>query len=443
MSSAVAVPLHSELSNSVASPRAESRVASEPPKALDFHNSPAGADLQQRADAALSKALENTPEYRWKDVTNEWHQAHAMGRQRADFEVKNAGRDLDADWKQGRSNMRAVEAFSEHADEAAMNAGASKAYQAAREAGRGPQWLEAFNLGKEQALRRAEFDGITRAAETGAKLLAKDVAGLITEGPVGEAMLVRDMAQVAMRAPTMGEVVAGSAAGAAAMTVAAGLVKEHVESTAAKLGISEKDMPALHALNQALAPAGRALDSFHEGVQGLIRYGDAKIDQVGHAVSSMAEPITKPLENLAHHASKAAEPYTAPAAHALGEVFKPVGDALGRAVDSVLEVRDRMQARVGEQAALSALEHFGKVTLTSEEAHLVLKELAHVQKGDTLVVENHAIHIVPAGTKMPEFSPDARKLDADALRELAGIPRAPNTPDNVHSQPPAQHGRDR
>lgn len=56
---------------------------------------------------------------------------------------------------------------------------------------------------------------------------------------------------------------------------------------------------------------------------------------------------------------------------------------------------------------------------------MVRAELPHVQKGDVFVVEPQGpMHLVPAGTQMPEFPKGSLHLDADALREAAGIQRA-------------------
>jgi len=250
---------------------------------------------------------------------------------------------------------------------------------------------------------------------------------MVTEGPVGDAMALRDAATLAARAPSMGEVVMGTAAGAAAVSVAGALATEVAERAESSLGIpSEKVSPFVHSVNERIAPAAHALDSFHEGVHNFTHEGDAKLEQLGNSISSFAAPVTQPIENavnhVTHEAAKAAEPYTAPAAHAISNAFKPLGEALGHVKDSV----EHFQAKALQEAVVFALEHRGSASLTPEEAHEVIKALAHVEKGDTLVIDNHSIHVVPAGSHTADVSHDALKLDADTLREGLGIARAPD-----------------
>jgi hypothetical protein len=416
-------------------PAATREVAHEAPQApLTYETSASGQQFLDRVDAAKRSALEGVAEYRVKDMTNTWDAAHAMGKERGVFEQANRGRDLDGDWKQDRSIHGANDAFAQHSEEAAMNERANKAYAAAKEAGHGPEWKEAFDLGKAHIHNRAEFEGVSELAETGVKMLAKDAAGFLTEGPVGEAMALRDAATIAARAPSIGTVLAGSAAGSAVMAVTGAIATEALEHAEKSLGLpAEKINPVVHSINEGLAPAAHALSSFQGGVQDFIHYGDSKIDQVSHAISSAAAPVTEPVERATHAVAKAAEPYTAPVTHALSDMMAPVGEALHHVKESV----EHLRAKALQEELAFTLEHRGSASLTADEAHQVIKELAHANKGDTLVIENHAIHMVPAGTRMPDFPASALKLDADVLREGLGIERAP-VQAQAHAQPAAQ-----
>jgi hypothetical protein len=98
---------------------------------------------------------------------------------------------------------------------------------------------------------------------------------------------------------------------------------------------------------------------------------------------------------------------------------------MGKAFDSAISFIDPHSRDAFKQSFTALLEHRGSQSLSHEEVQQVFKELAHVDKGDKLVVENHAIHLVPAGTKMPDFPPGAMVMDADTIRQGLGIERAP------------------
>jgi hypothetical protein len=420
-----------------AAPSITREVAHEAPAAPHtYETSPAGQQFLDRVETAKRSALEGVPEYRVKDMGNAWESAHAMGKERGHFQVANSGRDLDGDWKHG---------FAEHADEAAMNSHHEKAYAAAKEAGHGPEWKEAYDLGKAHVIQRAEFDGVLESAGAGVKMLAKDAAGMLTEGPVGEAMALEDAATVASRAPSIGKVVGATLGGAAAVTLAGALAEDLVHRAGESVGLPpEKIDPAIHAMGEKMAPVTNGLDSFHKGVWEVIDAGNsigasvsgAVHEQVAAAVSHgtaildpVISPILKPLEPARDAVVHAAEPVT----NALSGMMHSLSEAFDHRMASNQEV----MAKALQENLVFALEHRGTASLTADEAHQVIKELAHANNGDTLVIDNHAIHMVPAGTKMPEFPPGALKLDAEVLREGLGIERAQQAAQS-HAQPTVQ-----
>jgi hypothetical protein len=392
-------------------------------RAPGFHESPAGIELHARTEAGRMAALADAPDYHIKDINNMWNSAINHGKERGHFDVANVGRDTDADWKHGRNVGNFTEASSQHAEELAMNVNSSRSYAAAKEAGRGSQWLEAYNLGREQVVRRAEFEGALEAAQAGAKVLAKDAVGLMTEGPVGEAMALRDMAKLAASAPSIGQLLAGGAAVGATTALGVAVAKDYLDTFEKK---AEQLHLPVHQAREAIASASNAFQNYH-GAQGLIDAGDHVIDKATNAASQALSPVTQPVEQAKAHVAKAAEHYTAPATHAIGDALKPVGDAVNRAWDAVLEVRDHLQEKAFQAVygKLLAEANHGSGPLSREEARAVVEELSHVKKGDVLVVEgNGNMHMVPAGAKMPDFPQGTMHLDADALREAAGINRA-------------------
>lgn len=424
----------------------------EAPKALTFHQTPVAQALEEKRTDALRRALDGVPEYKHKDVSNEFNSAHEMGRQRGNFQIANAGRDTDADWRDahqgGKRGM--IEASSQTAEEAAMNTNELKGLQAAKEAGRGDAWKEAFNLGKEHAIRQAEHEGIKELAASGAKMLAKDAIGLVTEGPVGEAMMVRDAVGISSRVvPAVVAVGAAGAVGAGAFEVAKSYVnaeldraqdslKQSIQSAGHGLGMSQATMNSVgEAYHQTANSVSGHIDAIRAKEYAALDAGDRKTAELSQAASNAVAPITKPIDH-------AVETATAPASHTLSSVLKPLEDSMGKAFDSAIAFIEPHSRDALKQSFTALLEHRGSQSLTHDEVQQVFKELAHVDKGDQLVVENHAIHLVPAGTKMPDFPAGAMVLDADKIREGLGIERAPApTAAYAQAQTPAHSGMER
>jgi hypothetical protein len=411
---------------------AEAAHTAEVPKALTFHQTPVAQALEEQRNDSLRRAMEGVPEYKHKDVSNEFHSAHEMGRQRGKFQIENAGRDTDADWREahkgGKRGM--IEASSQTAEEATMNTNELKGLQAAKEAGRGDVWKEAFNLGKEHAIRQAEYEGIKEMAASGVKMLAKDAVGLLTEGPVGEAMMVRDAAGISARAATIGATIAVAGAGAGAFEVAKSYVnaeldraqeslKQSIQAAGHGVGMSQETMDSIgKSYHRAVDNVSGHVDALRAKEYAALEAGDRKTAELSQAASNMAAPITKPIDH-------AVETVTAPASHTLSSFLKPLEDSMGKAFDSAIAFIDPHSRDAFKQSFTALLEHRGSQSLTHEEVQQVVKELAHVDKGDKLVVENHAIHLVPAGTKMPDFPPGAMVMDADTIRQGLGIEREP------------------
>ena len=435
LTSADVLAHHVPAATSPAHPHTVEAAAPAPVQRPDFYETHAGQALVERTDTARRQAIDSQPEYRMTDAAREWDAAHKMGRARAEFEQANKDRNVDADWRrEGQRPTSMVEASSEHAEEAEAQKAAMAARAAAEEKGRGQAWREAYELGKEHVHSRAAYESAAELTEVGAKMLAKDAVALVAEGPVGEAMVLRDMAEIGARAPSVGTVVTGTAAGLAA----AGIATEVTRAIAERA----EQQPAVHAVVQAVSQASPALDSFHRGVWNVMDSGDKVISTVSHAVSEVAAPVTRPIEQVTH-------PYTERASHAVAHTLEAAGHAMAQATAPVMESLSHLQAKALTTVLEGYLKH-GQASLSTEEAHHVIKELAHVNKGDTLVIEPHGVHVVPAGTKMPDFPAGAMKLDADMLREGLGIERAPvqahaavNAQAHAAPAAPAHDGRER
>jgi hypothetical protein len=291
-------------------------------------------------------------------------------------------------------------------------------------------------FGAAHAVRNAEMgltkESVKELAEHSVGLVAKDAVKVLAGGPVGDALAMKDMAELASKAPTVSSLLASDAGYSAVSALAATAAIGTAKHVADELGITAKLDPVISAAKHHLGPLEKPVDSFHAGVQDFIHKGDAAIASVQQYAHEKLDPVIKPIEKVASeaasHVAKAAEPLTKPVEERMAAVGTAVSSAVGKGWDSAMSATERHEAQAVQQAygsLLKATEH-GSPGLTNDEARMVRAELPHVQKGDVFVVEPQgSMHLVPVGTQMPDFPKGSLHLDADALREAAGIQRAP------------------
>lgn len=293
-----------------------------------------------------------------------------------------------------------------------------------------------YKFGMEHAERNAELgvakESVKVLAEDGVKLLAKDAVKMVAGGPVGDALVAKDVAELASKAPSVTTLLSSDAGYNAVSALAATAVVGGVKHFADEHGITAKLDPVIDAARHHMEPATKALHSFQDGVQDFIHKGDAVIASAQHYAHEKLDPVIEPVQKVASeaasHVAKAAEPLTKPVEERMAAVGEVVSTAVGKGWDSAMNATERHEAQAVQQAygsLLQATAH-GSPGLTNDEARMVRAELPHVQKGDVFVVEPQgSMHLVPAGSPMPDFPKGSLHLDADALREAAGIERAP------------------
>jgi hypothetical protein len=344
------------------------------------------------------------------------------------------GLKADAVARTGQPTLTIYEAYANSAADLAHTHRMGDAKKAAQEIGHEAveAQLAGHAFGMEHAARNAEM-GVTRdfvkeSAEHGVGTLAKDAVKVFADGPVGDAMAVKDVVELSAKAPSISSLLDSDIGYKTVAALAAGATGAAAKHFADEHGLTEKVAPAIAAARHQLEPAAQALHTFHEGVHSFIEKSDAIAAKGEQYVQAKLDPITKPVEHVAAealaHVAKAAEPLTGP----VEERMAAIGAMASKGWDAAMSETERREAQAVQQtygALLRATDH-ASPGLTNEEARMVRAELPNVQKGDVFVVEPQgAMHLVPAGTKMPEFPVGSLHLDADALREAAGVQRAP------------------
>jgi hypothetical protein len=303
-------------------------------------------------------------------------------------------------------------------------------------------------------------------AKSGLKMIGKDALKVLGGGMLGDALALEDLGKFAGRVL---EFTSGGGKVGMYGALATGVGKEQdvIQHVFDKTGITshvnehasaaheklEAGMAHVSELARPVTDQVHKVEHFVEPkVQAVTDYVSDKASAVGHTIAHHTEAVT-------HAAASALEPVTSRIAHAVHPVTEPVLNAASdfvqahkSSVDAVIHVGenitgiamlDRMKG-TAEHAqegavqtslnnALKAAGHEG-APLSAQEAQTVADELRHVQPGDALAIEkNGNIHLVPAGTQAPKFPEGATHVDAEALREAAGIARAPVQVANLES----------